>query len=311
MVRPLEAVDLVIAGPTASGKSRMALAWARAHDGEIVSVDSRQVYREISVGTGKPSRADREGVPHHLIDLCSIREPYSAGAFVRDARRAIEEIQSRKKRVVLCGGTGLYLRALLDGIVVLPETPGSPALEGEEYRRRMEAVPTAVLYERLAGVDPPRAQALHPGDRVRLLRALFLYDLYGLPPTELYRRYRGEGLSVRSFLVLSPERSRLYEAIGRRVEEMLSAGWIEEVEALLSSGADPASPGFDSLGYREVVAHLSGRLTRQELQAAIAQKTRQYAKRQVTWFRHMRGALAVDPERADQTALPMGDRIGP
>ncbi|MGC8500698.1 MAG: tRNA (adenosine(37)-N6)-dimethylallyltransferase MiaA [Leptospirillia bacterium] len=297
MVRPLEAVDLVIAGPTASGKSRMALTWARANDGEIVSVDSRQIYREISVGTGKPSLADRDLVPHHLIDICPIREPYSAGAFVRDARRAIGEIQSRGKRVVLCGGTGLYLRSLLDGIVSLPERPGSPDIEGEEVRRRMEAIPTAALYERLAGVDPLRAESLHPGDRVRLLRALFLYDVYGLPPTELYRRYRGEGLSFRTFLVLSPERSLLYEAIGRRVEEMLSAGWIGEVEELLSFGADPASPGFDSLGYREVVEHLAGRLTREELQGAIVLKTRQYAKRQVTWFRHMRGAVAVDPEK--------------
>ena len=291
MVGSLEPIDLVIAGPTASGKSSLALEWAQKNGAEIVSADSRQIYREISIGTGKPSRSEQESIPHHMIDLCSVQEVYSAGAFVRDARRAIEVIQSRGKKVVVCGGTGLYIKALLQGIVELPE--GNPS-SGEDFRAAMENVSTSDLYSRLANVDPERAKRLFPTDRVRILRALFLYQSTGLPPTELYRLSRGEGIPVRTFLVLSPDRSWLHQAIEHRVAQMLSHGWVEEVEELLAQGGHPDWPGFASLGYREVMEHLAGKTTREELLNAIVLKTRQYAKRQMTWFRHMEGAISVD-----------------
>ncbi len=291
MVRSLDPIDLVIAGPTASGKSLLALEWAQKNGAEIVSADSRQIYREISIGTGKPSLLEQEAIPHHMIDLCSVQDVYSAGAFARDARRAIERIQSRGKRVVLCGGTGLYIKALLHGIVELPE--GDPS-SGEDFRAAMENVPTAELYSRLANVDPERAKHLFPNDRVRILRALFLYESTGLPPTELYRLSQGEGIPIRTFVVLSPERIWLHKAIERRVALMLSHGWVEEVEDLLSRGGHPDWPGFASLGYREVMSHLAGKMTQEELLHAIVLKTRQYAKRQMTWFRHMEGAISVE-----------------
>ncbi|MGC8529880.1 MAG: tRNA (adenosine(37)-N6)-dimethylallyltransferase MiaA [Leptospirillia bacterium] len=291
MVRSLDPIDLVLAGPTASGKSALAMEWAQKNEAEIVSADSRQIYREISIGTGKPSRSEQESIPHHMIDLCSVKDVYSAGAFVRDARRAIEKIQSRGKKVVVCGGTGLYIKSLLQGIVDLPE--GDP-LSANAFRASMESVPTTDLYSRLADVDPERAKLLFPNDRVRILRALFLYNSTGLPPTELYRISRGEAIPVRTFLVLSPERRWLHQAIEHRVVQMLSHGWVEEVEELLSRGGDPSWPGFSSLGYREVMAHLSGKITQEELLLAIVLKTRQYAKRQMTWFRHMEGAIYVD-----------------
>ncbi len=295
MVRSLAPIDLVIAGPTASGKSQLAMRWAREIGGEIVSADSRQIYREISVGTGKPSLSDQEAVPHHTLDLCSIRDVYSAGAFVRDARRAIEKIQARGNKVIVCGGTGLYIKALLEGIVDLPE---SDSTSSETFRESMEEFSTPTLYLRLMELDPERARLLSPRDRVRILRALFLHELTGLPPTELYRRSRGQALSFRSFIVLSPDRETLYASIERRVALMLDEGWVAEVEDLLSQGCNPEWPGFASLGYREVVAHLDGRLALGELREAIVRKTRQYAKRQVTWFRHMAGAIPVDPAKA-------------
>ncbi len=294
MVRPLAPIDLVIAGPTASGKSRFAMAWALENGGEIVSADSRQIYREISVGTGKPSLSDREAVPHHMIDICSVHDVYSAGAFVRDARRAIEMIQSRGKKVVVCGGTGLYLKALLEGIVDISE--GGNA-DSKAFRDSMDPFSTSDLYADLVKVDPERASMLAAGDRVRILRALFLYQVTGTPPTELYRRSRGESLSAHTFFAFSPGREELYASIGYRVAQMLSDGWIREVEELLAQGSDPGWPGFASLGYREVVAYLGGGIGMEELRETIVRKTRQYAKRQVTWFRHMDGATPVDPAK--------------
>ncbi len=286
MVRPLDSVDLAILGPTASGKSRLALALAHAMDAEIVSADSRQIYREIFVGTGKLLPVEREGIPHYLLDRCSVTESFSAGDFVREARKAIADIRARGKRVILCGGTGLYVESLLSGIVDLPPRPPG---HYEDYREGLQAVSTEALYARLRTSDPERAAHLHPNDRFRITRALYLREEFSLPSSELFEAFRTPGMECGEILGLDPGREKRISLIENRVRAMFANGWIEEVEALLAEGVVPEAPGFNSLGYREVIAFLKGALTRPALIESVMLKTRQYAKRQMTWFRHMGG----------------------
>lgn len=301
MVRPLAPIDLVIAGPTASGKSRLALEWARLFGAEIVSADSRQIYREIGIGTGKATGEERAAIPHHLLDGCSVTQAYSAGEFVRDAREAIREIQERGRRVVVCGGTGLYLKALLSGIVALPT--GEGPLSRQDGRKMYEEVPTTDLWDRLRHVDPDRAASIHPNDRVRLLRALSLLDEYGLPPTRLYERYRGEGIPALRIVGLDSGRTTLYREIADRVGRMMRNGWVGEVQDLLRMGVPSAAPGFNSLGYRDILDCIEGRAAWEVLEETVVRKTRQYAKRQITWFRHMEGLSWIDPARVDPVSL--------
>ncbi|MCL5284400.1 MAG: tRNA (adenosine(37)-N6)-dimethylallyltransferase MiaA [Nitrospirae bacterium] len=292
MVRSLESVDLVIAGPTASGKSHLALALAHTMDAEIISADSRQIYREISVGTGKLRPEEREGILHHLLDCCSLTESYSAGDFVREARKAILAIRGRGKRIILCGGTGLYLEALLKGLVELPSRPPG---HYAAFRERLREVPESELYARLVSIDTERAGQIHPNDRFRLLRALYLWEEFSLAPSDLYDRFRAQGIGWGAIIGLDPGQEMRLKRISDRVHSMFGKGWIEEVEALLAKGYSPEAPGFDSLGYRDVIAFLEGRISRTDLLERVILKTRQYAKRQMTWFRHMEGIRWVDP----------------
>ncbi len=307
MVRPLATVDLAIVGPTASGKSRLALALAHEMDAEILSADSRQIYREISVGTGKILPEEREGIPHHLLDRCMIAESFSAGDFVREARDAIDEIRSRGKRVILCGGTGLYVESLLSGIVDLPRRPPG---HYEDYRKGLLSVSTDALYDRLRESDPDRAATLHRNDRFRILRALYLREEFSLPSSALFEAFRTPGVACGEILGLDPGREKRLSLIDGRVRHMFANGWIEEVESLLRGGAEPESPGFNSLGYREVIAFLKGRLTRTALVDAVIVKTRQYAKRQMTWFRHMDGIRWIDFEPGRGAPLDLFTNYG-
>lgn len=300
MVRSLAPVDLVIVGPTAAGKSRLAVEWARSHGGEIVSADSRQVYRGLSIGTGTPTIMERRGIPHHLLDLCSPTEVFSAGDFVRHAREAIGEIQDRGKRVVLCGGTGLYLSALRKGLVAIP-SKGSA--HQEAFRERLANDPTPVLHERLNASDPSRAREIHPNDRVRVLRALYLMEEFALPPSDLYAAHRGEGLTFQCLVGLWPGRETLHARIASRVRRMMEDGWVSEVRTLLDSGVPEEAPGFNSLGYRDILDVLSGRTCWEGLEERIVLRTRQYAKRQMTWFRHMEGVGWIDGPEEERRFL--------
>ena len=307
MVRPIESVDLVIAGPTASGKSRLALALAHAMEAEIISADSRQIYREISVGTGKLRPEDREGIPHHLLDCCSLQESYSAGDFVRSARETIRDIRSRGKGVILCGGTGLYLEALLNGLVELPPRPPG---HYSSFRENLRELPEEELYARLRAADPDRASQIHPHDRVRILRALYLREEFSLSATDLYDKFRGRGIGWGAILGLDPGREIRHLRISERVHAMFANGWIEEVDDLLARGFSPSAPGFDSLGYREVISFLEGKISRRDLVERVILKTRQYAKRQMTWFRHMDGIRWVDPGRGEGVPLELFSKYG-
>ena len=294
---------LALVGPTASGKTALALHVARRLDAEIISMDSRQVYRGMDIGTAKATAAERAAVPHHGLDLVRPGERYSAGRFARDARRWIEEIRARGRVPLLVGGTGFFLRALTKPL--FEEPPMDP-----DRRRRLHEV----LAERedrelrrfLAALDPDSAARFERkgeggggGGRQRLLRALEVALLTGRPLGWWHRHHPGPApLDIR-VVVLDLPGDALDERIARRVDRMLEAGLVDEVRGLLGAGHAPGEPGMSATGYPEIAAHLAGELTLEEAAAAIRAATRRYARRQRTWLRTQlpEGAARLDGTR--------------
>ena len=279
-------IDIVVVGPTASGKTHWAFDWACRNDAEIISADSRQIYREMEIGTAKPPVALRQKIVHHLLDIRSPDEPYSAGQFVRDARSAILETRSRGKKVALVGGTGLYIKALLFGLAELPPEDASAR---EIFLAQRADTLTENLYELLSRRDPERASAISSRDRYRILRALWLHHSSGKTPSRIYQEQtlKPSDVSWGEIVGLMPERKLLYDRINDRVVQMFEEGWVSETRRLAERGFGKASPGFRSLGYSEILDCLSGLRSYEETLLLIQQKTRQFAKRQITWFRHM------------------------
>ncbi|MBI4455863.1 MAG: tRNA (adenosine(37)-N6)-dimethylallyltransferase MiaA [Acidobacteria bacterium] len=298
-VRPGKPLVISIVGPTASGKSALAIAVAERFGGEIVNCDSLQLYRDIHVGTGKPSAADLARIKHHLVGILELPEVYSAGDMQRQGREAIESIVRRGVPAVLVGGTGFYYRAVLFGLSNAPRRI-------PELRERLRAIVIRqgdrFLFRMLQRVDAASASRLMPADRVRLVRALEVYFATGIPFSEFklgldswLRQFRWIGLG------LSPDRKVLYDRINRRVEEMLRHGWVEEVSRLLQAGANPDWKAFDAIGYREVIGHIRGTLTLDNVLEQVRRTTQRYAKRQYTWFRKEPGiywlhGFGEDPE---------------
>jgi tRNA dimethylallyltransferase len=274
---------VVIAGPTAVGKSALALALARRAPGEIVVADSMQVYAGLDVGTGKPTADERAAVPHHLLDVCWPAEAFSAGAFVRDASRLVCEISARGRLPILAGGTGLYLRAFLRG--GLAGMGSDPAIRA---RLADEAARTGVetLHARLAALDPASAARIAPRDLRRIVRALELWELTREAPSRLR-----PGLwdlpraAVAGFLVLARERAELNRLIDLRCRRMWAEGLLEETARLLAAGDAESVRPLQALGYRQAAAFLGGRLSAEAALAEMQRATRNYAKRQLTWFR--------------------------
>lgn len=269
---------VVIGGPTGSGKSDLAVRLAEEVGGEIVNADSMQVYRGMDVGTAKPPDDDRARVPHHLLDIVSPDQDFTASDFRREASAAIEGIVARGKKAIVVGGTGLYIRALIDGLVDSPT--GDP-----ELRRQFDGVPGEELLARLTLVDPETASRLHANDRVRLVRALEVYTQTGRPISALRSEhaFSGDYYDVMK-LAIRVEREELYRRIELRVEKMLQDGLVEEVRSLLARGYGRELKAMRSIGYKEIAAHLSGEMTLDEAVTLIKRDTRRYAKRQMTWF---------------------------
>jgi tRNA dimethylallyltransferase len=269
----------VLVGPTAIGKTAVALALAAHLPIEVVSADSRQIYRRLDIGTAKPTRRERLRVPHHGVDVADPGERFSAGRFAREAAGWIEDIRGRGRLPLLVGGTGFYVRALAEGLFV------EPALDREK-RRALEhwvlGLEPAELIRWASRLDPGFAG----GGRQRASRAIEIALLTGHPLTEWHRRASGEGTVTPWYVVLSAPRPVLHQRIRVRAEEMVRRGLIEEVAAVLSEGHQPLAPGLDSVGIREAVDYLHGRRSRESVADAITVSTRQYAKRQETWFRH-------------------------
>lgn len=292
---------LALVGPTAGGKTALALALAERLDGEIIAMDSRTVYRGLDVGTAKPDAAARRRVPHHGLDLLEPGERYSAGRFARDARRWIDEIRGRGRLPILAGGTGFFLRALTEPLF------REPAMD--RGRRRalagaLDAYADAELRRWLGVLDGPTAERLrHGGGRQRLVRALEVALLTGRPLTwwHAQRPARVPALEARTF-VLSPPRDMLYDRINRRVEAMVEGGLVEEVRGLLDAGYGPDAHGMNATGYPEIAAYLEGTLSLEQAVDAIQRATRRFARRQLTWFRNQLPGDAVWLDGARSTA---------
>ncbi len=287
-----------ILGPTATGKSSLAIVLAVRLGGEIVSVDSRQAYRGIDIGTAKPSRSDMERVPHHLIDVLDLHEKNDAEEFSRMAITAVGDILRRDNLPVLVGGSGLYFHALFNGFFDIDLDPS----ERIAFAESIAHIPTPDLYRRLNSEDPDSVRRIHPNDRYRIARALEVLALSGVPISEHFRRQLANS-PHRQFecrtIGLTMPREKLYARINERTRRMLTGGWIEEVERLLEGGADPAWPGLGSLGYPEVISLIRGEITKEETIDRVARLTRQYAKRQLTWFKKVEGVTWFNADSHD------------
>jgi len=289
---------LVVCGPTATGKSAVGIDLALRLGGEIISADSMQVYRGMDIGTAKPTLEERRGVPHHLIDVRDPDEDFSVAEYQVLAREAIRRIRARGRLPIVVGGTGLYIRALVENYSFVPheKDPGlRRELLEEAGRRGSEA-----LHRRLARIDPDAARSIHPNDVRRIVRALEIHSLAGARPSAL--RSRGKGAYHAVVFGLTARRKVLYAWIERRVERMLERGLVDEVRRLLSRGYGNARP-MEAIGYRHVTGYLCGRYSFEEACRLMKRDTRHYARRQLIWFRRDERVRWLDVERKRREAL--------
>ena len=294
--RPL----LVIAGPTASGKTSLALELAEHLPIEVISADSRQVYRGLDVGTAKPTPAQRRRVPHHLIDVADPDEVFTAHRFAKMARAAIDDIEARGARPVVVGGTGFYIKALLNALP-LGSTPPDPELR-RRLTRELEADGTEPLIERLRSIDPQRAASIDLNNPRRLIRALEVVEAQGRLPTA--ERQPANIRPIPSFVLgLEVDPSTLADRIAQRTARMFQDGLLDEARWLRDQGYVRSLPALTGVGYAEALAHLDGQLSLAEAIERTTIRTRQYARRQRTWFRHQLPTNWHPPEAALQAAL--------
>jgi tRNA dimethylallyltransferase len=286
---------VVILGPTGVGKSEVAIDAALQVDGEIVNADSQLVYRHMDVGTAKPPPAARRDVPHHLIDIVDPDEEFNAARYRDLALGAIGEITARGKKPIVCGGSGLYLRALLQGIFV---GPGKDKTTRERLEQEADASGLGALHARLREIDPEAALRIHPNDRHRIVRALEVYEATGKTISEWQKEH---GFKERAFDVLkiglNRERKALYGLIDQRTEEMIARGLVGEVERLLEQGYGLDLPALQSIGYRQIGLYLRGEVTMDEAIALIKRDSHHLAKRQLTWFRADKDIRWYDMDR--------------
>lgn len=282
-----------VLGPTGVGKSRTAVELAREIGGEIISADSMQVYRDFDIGTAKLSRVDMKGVPHHLIDVISDCSQFNASRFLDMSFERATGIVKRNHVPVVCGGTALYLKVMIHGI--FPEK-GTNRVSRKQLEALSESRGNAFLWKKLEEVDPGYARKISVNDRVRLVRALEIYYNQGQPPSQLFEKTVSPFGGFRFVRVgLTMERSRLYERINRRVDGMMESGFVEEVKKLREK-YPPHCPPFQSLGYKEINRFLDGGIDEQEARRLIKQRTRNFAKRQLTWFRGEKDIQWFHPE---------------
>lgn len=288
---------ILLLGPTACGKSAFAMELARERPVEIVSIDSAQVYRGMDIGTAKPSAAERAAVPHHLIDIRDPAQPYSAADFLTDAPVTIAAIRARGALPLVVGGTMLYAKALREGLSDLPsaDTAVRASLEADAARLGWPA-----MHARLATVDPVTAARLEPNDSQRIQRALEVFEVSGVPLSQLHAVPQRPALALATIGLLPADRAQLHQRIEQRFDAMLALGFLDEVKTLRARGdLHPALPSMRSVGYRQAWRHLDGETDFAAFRAAGIAATRQLAKRQITWLRSMRDAMLVDPFAAD------------
>ncbi len=285
---------VIILGPTAVGKSEVAIKIAGVIGAEIINADSQQVYRYMNVGTGKPSRADRERVAHHLIDVVNPDEEFNVAIFRRLALEKIDNIHARGKHVVVCGGTGLYLKALTRGLFVGPEQ--DPEVRSE-LACEIQEKGLGALYQRLIEIDPAAHSRIHPNDRQRIIRALEVYRLTGKSMSQWQREHGFGDERFDTFKIgLQRERAELYDLINRRCDRMIADGLLDEVRELAAKGYSLDLKPFQSVGYRQMGLVLQGLLKIEPAVEEMKQETRHLAKRQLTWFRQDQEIRWLHPE---------------
>jgi tRNA dimethylallyltransferase len=281
----------ILSGPTAAGKTALGLLLARRLNAEIVSVDSMAVYRGLDIGTAKPTAAQRAEVPHHLVDLVEPGEIYTVARWLADARVAVESCRSRGKRVLFVGGTPLYLRALRDGLD--PQPAGDPHLR-RRLEEQMQAAGSGPLHARLAAVDPAAAARIHPNDVRRIIRALEVVEGTGQPLRSSWGDNRPlHPVFARQMLVLDQPRRTLYARIDRRVDAMFAEGLLEETRVALARPGGIGATARQAAGYAEALEVLAGRLPAGHAIRLTQQRTRQLAKRQITWLRSFKSAVWI------------------
>lgn len=287
----------VIFGPTASGKTRLAAELARRHGGEVVSADSMQIYQGMQIGTAKPTEEEMLGVPHHLIGILPPEKRFSVADYVALAKPCIAEIAARGHLPVLAGGTGLYLRALLQNLSFSGEE-NDPALR-ESLQRRVETEGIGPLLEELRAVDPETAGRLHPNDVKRIIRALELYRKTGRTVAEQNRLSRSapEEYQAGKIAITYADRELLYRRIDRRVDAMLQQGLLDEARTVLSDRCGPTA--VQAIGYKELIPCFSGEISMEEAVENIKRETRRYAKRQLTWLRREENLHWIEADRCE------------
>lgn len=287
---------LIIVGPTAVGKSATALWIAQKYSGEIISCDSMQVYRGFDIGTDKPSEEARKSVPHHLVDILDPEEQFSAADFAHRAVEVAEKILAKGHLPIVVGGTGLYHKALVEGLF---PGPGRDQTLRQKLRQEAEELGLSYLYQKLKEVDPEYAQKVTPKDSVRIIRALEVYHLTGKPISEHFRQ-TASPVQNKGFILyqigLKLKREELYRRIEERVDRMFAQGIVEEVKNLLARGVSEQATPFKGLGYRQVLRYIKGEISLEEAIRLTKLETRHYAKRQMTWFKKSPGIIWFEAE---------------
>lgn len=308
--KPAVAAPLVaIVGPTASGKSSLAVHLARQFRGEILNCDSLQLYRYFDLGTAKPSLAEREGIPHHLVDVLDPAEQFSAGEYSRRAREVLREVTERHRLPIVVGGTGFYLRALIDGLFAGP--PRHPALR-ERLRELETKKGPGYVHRLLERLDPLSASHIHPHDLPKTIRAIEVCLLVRRRMSELFRQGRTALTSYSVLkLGLNPPRTELYKRINQRTQALFDRGLVNEVCDLLAKGYPAIAPPFQSHGYRQALDYLLGKISLRDAVRYAQAATRHYAKRQLTWFRKEPGIVWFSGFGSDpQTQSEVGHSLG-
>ena len=279
---------IVVCGPTATGKTKLGVALAQRFHGEVVSADSMQLYRGMDIGTAQPTPEEMGGIPHHMLAVADPREPYSVGRYVEEAGRCLEDILRRGKQPILVGGTGLYIDSLLSGRDFSPKPPGNSRarLQARAAQEGLQA-----LWAELQGIDPAAAARVHPNDEKRILRALEVW--YDTGETISQHNQRTQAVPPRyqavTLLLNYRERQDLYARIDQRVDEMMARGLLDEAKALLANRVPQDATAMQAIGYKELLPALAGQCPLEDAVALVKLRSRQYAKRQLSWFRRNQG----------------------
>lgn len=282
MIKKTSPIVVVLCGPTASGKTQISLELAGLLNAEIISADSRQVYKGLDIGTGKVADEERKKIPHHMLDIARVSENFNVYNYQKIAYEKINEIFKRGKNVLIVGGTGLYIKAVTRGLNLT--TTGSDETYREKLKNYIEKHTGFALYQRLKKIDPDYARKIHPNDTLRIIRALEVYKKNKVPFSKSHNTDMKIDSPVYSFALRTP-REKLYEKINKRVENMLKEGFIQEVNKLIKLGYKKNLVEKKIIGYRELIQHLDGKFSLKDAEELIKKNTRNYAKRQLTWFK--------------------------